>query len=70
MQCVWVKANKRAATMLGLPKSWREEISHMRPPVNNALNGESSWINLANGKDRETPAGWIGVSHHSDEDHS
>lgn len=70
MKCVWVKANKRAATMLGLPKSWREEISHMRPPVNNSLKGESSWINLVNGKDRVTPAGWIGVPHPSSEDHS
>ena len=70
MQCVWVKANHRAQTMLGLPKSWREEISHLRPPVNNALKGDSSWINLINGKDRETPAGWIGVQHLADQDHS
>ena len=26
--------------------------------VNNSLQGDSSWINFATGKDRETPPGW------------
>ena len=69
MECVWVKANRRAVNMPLLPKSWREEVTHMRPPVNNALQGDSSWINLVNGKDRQTPAGWIGVPE-SDEEHT
>jgi hypothetical protein len=30
----------------------------MRPPVNNALKGQSSWLNLLNGRDRQTPPGW------------
>ncbi len=58
MRCVWVKANHRAQTMPLLPTSWREEIGHLRPPVNNQLKGDSSWLNLMNGKDRETPEGW------------
>lgn len=62
MRCVWVKANHRAETMPLLPQSWREEVGHLRPPVNNQLKGDSSWLNLMNGKDRETPAGWQ-VSH-------
>jgi hypothetical protein len=59
MRCVWVKANHRAETMPLLPKSWREEVGHLRPPVNNSLKGESSWLNLMSGKDRQTPAGWL-----------
>jgi hypothetical protein len=58
MRCVWVKANDRAENLPLLPKSWREEIDHLFPPVNNALKGDSAWINLFNGKDRQTPAGW------------
>jgi hypothetical protein len=27
------------------------------------LKGDSSWLNLINGKDRETPDGWIGIEH-------
>ncbi len=58
MRCVWVKANERAERMPLLPKAWREEVSHLRPPVNNILQGGSSWVNLATGADRETPHGW------------
>jgi len=58
MRCVWVKAHDRAENMPLLPKTWREEITHMRPPVNNELKGDSSWLNLINGRDRQTPAGW------------
>jgi hypothetical protein len=59
MRCVWVKANHRAETLPLLPSSWREEVGHLRPPVNNSLKGDSSWLNLVNGKDRETPDGWL-----------
>jgi hypothetical protein len=58
MRCVWVKAENRARTMPLLPKSWREHIHDLRPPVNNALEGDSAWVNLFNGKDQQTPAGW------------
>lgn len=59
MRCVWVKAENRARTMPLLPESWREHFHDLRPPVNNALEGESSWINLITGKDQQTPAGWL-----------
>ena len=59
MPCVWVKAHDRSQNMPLIPKKWREEFNHLRPPVNNALQGESSWINLINGKDQQTPAGWV-----------
>ena len=55
MRCVWVKAEERSRDLPLLPKSWREEFDHLRPPVNNALQGDSSWINLITGRDRQTP---------------
>jgi hypothetical protein len=58
MPCVWVKAHDRSQHMPLIPKKWREEFNHLRPPVNNSLQGDSSWLNLINGKDRQTPAGW------------
>jgi hypothetical protein len=58
MRCVWVKAEGRARTWPLLPEAWREEFNHLRPPVNNALKGQSSWLNLINGSDRVTPPGW------------
>jgi hypothetical protein len=33
-----------------IPKKWREEFNHLRPPVNNALQGDSSWINARYGR--------------------
>jgi hypothetical protein len=30
----------------------------VRPPVDNRLHGTSSWVNLATGRDRQTPDGW------------
>ena len=58
MPCVWVKAHDRSQHMPLIPKKWREEFNDLRPPVNNALQGDSSWINLLNGKDQQTPVGW------------
>jgi hypothetical protein len=63
MRCVWVKAEDRSRTMPLLPRSWRDEFNHLRPPVNNALKGTSSWLNLLNGRDRQTPPGWAGTDH-------
>lgn len=60
MRCIWVKAEERSRTMPLLPKKWREEFSHMRPPVNNELKGDASWVNLITGRDRVTPEGWAG----------
>lgn len=57
MPCVWVKAYRRSVD-LPLPRPWKEEIHHLRPPVDNTLRGTSSWKNLVTGRDRRTPTGW------------
>lgn len=57
MTCVWLVAKRRSVS-LPLPKVWREGFDHLRPPVDNTLDGTSSWINLLTGRDRQTPAGW------------
>ena len=61
MRCVWVSAEGRSRSPL-MPGPWREEFNHLRPPVDNSLQGTSSWINLATGRDRRTPPGWTGES--------
>ena len=58
MRCVWLKAIERSASLPLMPRAWRAEIDHVRPPVDNRLKGTSSWRNLVTGRDRETPAGW------------
>ncbi len=59
MRCVWVKAEERSRTLPLLPRSWREHIHDLRPPVNNQLEGDASWTNLVTGRDRRTPLGWL-----------
>ena len=59
MRCVWVKAEERSHA---LPHHWEEEFHDLRPPVDNRLQGTSSWTNLLTGRDRRTPAGWQGVA--------
>jgi YebC/PmpR family DNA-binding regulatory protein len=39
MRCVWVKAEERSRTLPLLPRTWREHIHDLRPPVNNQLEG-------------------------------
>ena len=58
IRCVWLKAYERSRDLPLLPRAWREEFNHLRPPVDNQLRGDSSWVNLVTGRDRETPAGW------------
>ena len=53
MRCVWVKAYDRAGHLPLLPTAWREGLNHLRPPVDNRLEGSSSWKNLATGRDRQ-----------------
>ena len=43
MRCVWLKGYDRAESLPGLPKTWRAEYDHMRPPVDNRLKNTSSW---------------------------
>jgi hypothetical protein len=58
MRCVWLKGYERSQTLPLLPQAWRDEFNHLRPPVDNRLQGSSSWLNLATKRDRERPAGW------------
>jgi hypothetical protein len=58
MTCIWLKAERRRHT-LPLPRTWREEFDHLRPPVDNTLEGTSSWKNLLTGRDRVKPLGWV-----------
>ena len=54
MRCVWLKAYERSERL----PLWRGHIDDLRPPVDNALKGTSSWINLITGRDRRCrPAG-------------
>ena len=39
MRCVWVKAEERSRTLPLLPKSWREHIHELRPPVEQPARG-------------------------------
>ena len=64
MRCVWVKAEERSRDACPCCPAWREEINHLRPPVNNQLEGTSSWLNLVSGRDRRTPLGWQGDEPH------
>jgi hypothetical protein len=54
MRCVWLNAVERSERL----PLWRSHIDELRPPVDNALKGSSSWINLLSGRDRHVPAGW------------
>jgi Methylene-tetrahydrofolate reductase C terminal len=63
MRCVWLRGYERSRRLPLLPASWRDEFNHLRPPVDNRLRGTSSWINLATGRDRKTPAGWEAGEH-------
>ncbi|MBV8956820.1 MAG: methylenetetrahydrofolate reductase C-terminal domain-containing protein [Solirubrobacterales bacterium] len=58
MRCVWLKAYERSERL----PIFRGHIDHLRPPVDHQLEGTSSWINLATGRDRQTPAGWSTAS--------
>ena len=58
MRCVWLKAYERAESLPLLPGRWRAEYDHLRPPVDNQLEGTSAVVNLLTKRDRKTPAGW------------
>ena len=46
MRCVWLKAYDAVARRCRCCRAWREEFNHLRPPVDNQLRGDSSWVNL------------------------
>ena len=54
MPCVWVQAWERSRNML----IYGDEIKIVQPPVNHMLQGSSSWINLVEKRDIQTPKGW------------
>ena len=56
--CVWVQAWERSKAMPG----YGQEIIWLQPPVNRSLQGTSAWINLFEGIDQKTPAGWVPVA--------
>ena len=54
MPCVWVKAYERSLKM----PVYGHEMLHIQPPVNRLLEGQSAWINLLTGDDKNVPPGW------------
>ena len=54
MPCVWVQAWERSRKM----PLYGEEIIWIQPPVDRRLQQTSAWINMAEGRDKETPPGW------------
>ncbi len=54
MRCVWLKGWERSRKL----PLWQDHFNHLRPPVDNQLEGTSSWKNLVTGRDRVVPAGW------------
>ena len=57
MPCVWVQAFERSQ-MMG---AYSHEIKLLQPPVNRQLQDGSSWINMLEGVDQQTPPGWTPV---------
>jgi Methylene-tetrahydrofolate reductase C terminal len=53
-RCVWVQAWERSKTMT----VYVDEIQVIQPPVNRALQGSASWVNMLEGTDTKTPKGW------------
>jgi hypothetical protein len=58
MPCVWVQAWERSRSML----FYADDIKIVQPPVNRMLQGSSSWINLIEKRDIQTPPGWKAVA--------
>jgi hypothetical protein len=54
MRCVWLKGYERSRRL----PLWSDHFNELRPPVDNTLQGTSSWKNLATGRAKQTPPGW------------
>ncbi|NWF70029.1 MAG: methylenetetrahydrofolate reductase C-terminal domain-containing protein [Chloroflexi bacterium] len=52
--CVWVQAWERSQRMT----TYAHEMRLIQPPVNRALHNTSSWINMYEKIDMQTPPGW------------
>src|SRR3954464_10682326 len=53
MRCVWLKAGERSQRL-----PFRGGRHERPPPVDNRLQGTSSWVNLVTKRDKVTPKGW------------
>jgi len=53
MTCVWLQAVERSRRL-----PWSDELHDVRQPVDNRLQGTSSWRNLLTGRIRQVPEGW------------
>ncbi|MFW6097900.1 MAG: methylenetetrahydrofolate reductase C-terminal domain-containing protein [Chloroflexota bacterium] len=54
MRCVWVEAYERSRRM----NEYGHEMLMLQSPVNRQLQGDSAWINMLTGADKDTPRGW------------
>ncbi|MEP6995455.1 MAG: methylenetetrahydrofolate reductase C-terminal domain-containing protein [Acidobacteriota bacterium] len=52
--CIWVMAWEQSRQL----PIWRGQMTHLNPPVDWRLQGTSSWMNLASGRDHHVPAAW------------
>ena len=55
MVCVWIVAYERSLRM----PIYGHKFAALQPPLNNQLNGSSSWINMFHGLDVDLPLGWM-----------
>ena len=58
MPCIWVEAHERARQM----PVYGGELLLLQPPVNLQLEGQSAWITMLTGEDRQLPFGWDDTS--------
>lgn len=58
MKCVWVMAFERSQKM----GAYGADMMVLNPPVNRTLEGESAWVNMVTGVDKDVPEGWVGLS--------
>jgi hypothetical protein len=54
-RCVWVDAWEGSRRF----PVFKDHIQHLQKSVDWQLQGTSSWINLASGRDRVAPKGWV-----------
>ena len=55
MKCVWVQAFERSQQM----GTYGHEILDIQPPVNRLLEGQSAWVTMLSGEDKNVPKAWV-----------
>jgi hypothetical protein len=58
MDCVWVKAWERSASM----SIYGEKIQAIQPPLDRRLQDSSAWLNMLDHPDSIKPANWISLN--------